>query len=340
MLKETMMLLFSLLPHLISAQWIYDNHLLENPNAPTSYFSNSGIIDRLKSENHIKTTDTYLLKGDVKSIVQTVSETNAYESFCHTSNYTFSESRKLLKYEQDTAESFINSNGLIELYTYDDQDQHLVKKVIYDGRNRNHSKTIIHFDSEGFLIQKCFEKYQPEDRNYKNKEGIFDYELNYRYNAEMDTVKLEYDWIIDESPYQREKDRTYRLKEKEPKVEENTQPTPTTFDPKEVFLPHYRNIERDWLGKLVKFYIHDFAIKSSYNIQQLYEFKYNVNNELSEVKYSTQGPQPEYEVLYTLTIEYQERDEKGNWIFRKITKNWQSSQANLEYLQHREITYH
>ena len=324
----------------MNAQWIYDNHLLENPNAPTSFFGSKAMVDRVKSENHTKTTDTYLLKGNVKSIVESVTETNSFESSCHISNYTFSKTGALLKYEQDSAELFINSSGVVEWYTYDMQNQQLLKKVIYDGRNRNHSKTILYFDSEGFLTQECFEKYQPKDRNHTNNEaGIFDYELNYRYSAERDTVRLKYDWFTDDSPY-REKDRTYPLKKEEAKVEENAKRVPTTFDPQVYILTNYENIERDSLGQLVKFYIHDYAIKSMYNIQQLFEFKYNVNRELTELKYSTQGPQPEYVVEYTFEFDYQEHDEQGNWIFRKITKNTAYFHVHTEYLQHREITYH
>ena len=168
---------------------------------------------------------------------------------------------------------------------------------------------------------------------------MFDYTLNYYWNKNRDTVQLKYTYKTATSCCERFTDRLYSF------VSEKLKKTQITSSKSDSLL---RNLEfnfrynfdhitltYDAKGNVLKWLRRDMAIKNSYPVDMLFEYKYNDNNELIEASFSSTGFDGNFELGHKYEIHYLEYDKNGNWTLKNIF----DKKNNSEYTYKREIEY-
>ena len=333
-------LLFTLLVFGVGySQTRYDIPKIDNPNLPNSYLLPNSKFESLQSAHLVKTTESFELYGDVKSIKETITSKQSEGNPIQTITYRFLENNRLLTYAEDTLNSFINSNSRVDEYTYDSTHMQLIKAEHWNGRVGINSKNIVIFDTAGYVKQENFEKYQTgswSDKEYDK--NIFDYTLTYDWNKNRDTVQLNYRYKKAETHYQRYSNRQYTFnKEKQESLKHTDQIHQIQIQPISSIFTEYQ-VKRDRKGNITKWTIIDNTIKGSFNIDQRYEFQYNPENALIKVSYSTSGRQREFTLNYTYEIDYQQYDENGNWTVKTVTST--KGESKLEYRYEREVSYY
>jgi hypothetical protein len=292
----------------------------------------------LYTDSLIKTTKDYKLNGNVKLITETITTNQnlGVAGLLKTTRYEFLKNNKLTLYFEDTLKGLKNSNSIIERYSFDDTGEKLIEIISYSGKWQV-SKTVRKFDINGFINQEVFEQFNASSY-YSGNKDMFDYTLNYYWTANKDTVQLKYTYKTEKSPYQRHYDQLRSFVYKKRKIEKRNPQTDSisktlTLD----FWPFSGYKTYDAKGNVVKWLIADNEIKNSYNVDQLYEYKYNDRNELTDVSYSTSGMhgRNNFEVQHKYEIQYLEYDVKGNWTLKKVT-----GKDNSEYLYQRKIGYY
>jgi hypothetical protein len=350
------LLLYSIFALLLSvnaafAQLQFSLPNLANPNLPNSFILQNSLYQNLQSQYVVKTTRNFDLIGKVKAVKETIELNSGSQCQTRTADYAFLENNKLLFYVEDSLSIFMNSGAIGEQYTYDSSENRLVQIVSMDGHlNR---KTIQLFDADGFLVRLDFQQFQRNDWTVKEYErGIFDYQLVYDWNKSRDTVHAIYTYHRPYKTYERFKNQTFtfskaqelRRQEQIDKLKNLNQTELHVVEDHHLIgyltykLPIY-----DSNGNILKYYIYDNTIKSSYNIHQLFEYEYNDKQALTKVTYSTSGPQPEFEPYQSYTITYLKFDEHGNWIEKKVTGMQHDNGRNgieSTYVYKRVIAYY
>lgn len=288
-----------------------------------------GTYEMLQASHFIKPQISFRLYGNVREICETTTfhPKNGEDQLLKTAYYEFSPEQRLTLYLEDTMKSLKNSNAKIEKYFF--EGNRLFKVEKYSGLQQNASKTVTTFDRDGFVIKEVFERY--DSWTQPPVPGIFDYTLDYYWDAERDTVELRYTYKTKHTSYERFTDNITSFVEEKKAVQKNNDL---------VDLMHFGTSEHvtyDDRGNLTRLQIIDNTIKSSYNINQLYEYKYNDKNDLTEIAFYMSGPQgaSKYELVYRYRISYSDFDEKENWTLKKILDD----QGNV-YEFRREIAYH
>jgi hypothetical protein len=349
-------LLFSFVALLLSvnaafAQLQFSLPNLANPNLPNSFIFQNSLYQNLQSQYVVKTTRNFDLIGKVKTVKETIELNSGSQCQTRTAEYAFLENNKLLFYVEDSLSIFMNSGAISEQCTYDSSENRLVQIVSMDGHlNR---KTIQQFDADGFLVRIDFQQFQRNDWTVKEYErGIFDYQLVYDWNKSRDTVHAIYTYKRPSETYQRFKNQTFTFsQEQEMRRQEQIdklkklEQTEMESTENQLLIGYltYKLPIYDSNGNILKYYIYDNTIKSSYNIHQLFEYEYNEKQTLSKVTYSTSGPQPEFEPYQSFSITYLKYDEHGNWTEKKVTGIQHDNGMNATgstYLYKRVIEYY
>jgi hypothetical protein len=324
---------------------------LANPNLPNSFILQNSLYQNLQSQYVIKTTRNFDLRGKVKTVKETIEFTSGSQCQTRTAEYAFLENNKLLFYVEDSLSMFMNSGAISEQCTYDSSGNRLVQIVSTDGHlNR---KTIQQFDTAGYLVRLDFQQFQRNDWTVKEYErGIFDYQLVYDWNKSRDTVHAIYTYKRPSETYQRFNNQTFTFsKEQELRRQEQIdklkklEQTEMESTENQLLIGYltYKLPIYDSNGNILKYYIYDNTIKSSYNIHQLFEYEYNDKQALTKVTYSTSGPHPVFEPYQSYTITYLKYDAHGNWIEKKVTGMQHDNGMNAtgsNYVYKRVIAYY
>jgi hypothetical protein len=299
--------------------------------------------ESLRADHLIKTTKSYRLSGNVKCINENVtfSLNGNSPQLIQKNNYEFQRNNRLSIYLEDTSITLKRSYFPIEKYVYDTTGEQLLEIETHCGFPQNGSKTIKKLTPDGFVYQEVYE-HSKSSYQYGNNTEIFDYTLDYIWDNERDTVQLKYVYKTPKSSYQRFENRLYSfVSEKRKKEQPSVRKTKSEKDSLSHTFPfygfYYDDITYDDNGNIVKWLIVDNSIKDSFNVDQLYEYKYNDKNELVEVSLSTTGMEGKevFRLSYRYKIDYLAYDYKGNWTLKKVTGN-----NHAEYLYQREIFYH
>ncbi len=297
------------------------------------------IYETLKNDYFIKNTKTFGLNSKVKSIKEIITSPNSTTNPLQTFQYDFNRNNQLIKYQEgDSLSKFVNSFAKIEIYHFDENNQ-LKELILYEGFPRNSSKTVKFFDKEGFITQEIYECYEC-GYNYEKEGNIFDYTLNYEWNLDRDTVNLKYSYILPSEHSSRHKNRLVPLTKK--KQNKNNEL------PLSLISNISDEITFDENGNIISWLRKDFAIKSSFNEDLLYSYKYNDNNELIEVSvsgYIHRRPFPilenkAFKLKYKYEIQYLNFDKKGNWTKKEIKQKRSNYEFMNEYIYEREINYY
>jgi hypothetical protein len=350
------LLLFSFVALLLSvnaafAQLQFNLPNLANPNLPNSFIFQNSLYQNLQSQYVVKTTRNFDLIGKVKAVKETIAFTSGTQQQTRTSEYAFLENNKLLFYVEDSLSIFMNSGAISEQCIYDSSENRLVQIVSTDGHlNR---KTIQQFDAFGFLVRIDFQQFQRNDWSVKEYErGIFDYQLVYVWNKNRDTVHAIYTYKIPSETYQRFKNQTFTFSQEQELRRQEKIDKLKNLEQNDIHVAEdhhligyltYKVPIYDSNGNILKYYIYDNTIKSSYNIHQLFEYEYNDKQALSKVTYSTSGRHPDFEPYQSYSITYLKFDERGNWIEKKVTGMQHDNGRNATestYLYKRVIVYY
>ncbi len=322
------------------SQSLYDPRYLENPNLPGSFLAPFTDLEKLQAEKLTRSTADFQLLGNVKTIKQTIYYQELDKPPKH-SEYQFLTNKKLLSYVEDTAKVFINSNAVIENYTYSKTDSSLIKIVYQNGAAGVNSKRTLFFNNRGLASREIFEQFQKKDWTYEEfKKNIFDYELVYTWNKKADSVALKYTYKTDATHYVRHTDHSFAFEGNNKRInatnlKDQEVPAVLKIDPT---LAIERRAIKDSTGRIIEYYIYDHAIKGSYNIHQKYIFEYDTQNRPTDSRLYTMGLQPEWQLKQHYLTVYLEFDSAGNWLRKKVTSNVMNETEIMYY--DRVITYY
>ncbi|MCT4561144.1 MAG: hypothetical protein N4A41_07180 [Crocinitomicaceae bacterium] len=298
-----------------SAQTWQNFPQLDNPNLPNSYLKRNSTYENLQSKFLIKTPKNYDMQGKVKDVIEHIYFNDRKGEQMMTLNLRFLENGNMTHYFEENMSKYGGEYYRVDKYTYQNSEETL--KQVETNYLANTSHTIQKFDSMGYVNRLEYRNNAELDWNVKSYEkGIFDYNCDYQWTKNRDSVFCDYTYLLPNETYQRQKDTwiifTHEINRNLAKVK------PTQYPP-EMYLGFLGHAPQyDSLNRIIRFEIIDLTIKSSYNIDQLYEFSYNDRGLLSEVKYSTNGPHRDYIIVTHYKIDYLEFDEKGNWTRKKV----------------------
>jgi hypothetical protein len=303
------------------SQHLYDHSYIENPNIKGSWLLPLTQLEKLQARSLTKTTENFQLLGAVKTVEQTTSY-QKLEQKPQLTTYQFLKDKRLLSYVEDTAQAFINSNVIIEKYTYSQEDQSLNKIVYMDGTVGINSKRTVFFNDQGLIIKELYEQYQKKDWTYEEfKKNIFDYELFYNWNEKGDSVQLDYTYKTGKTHYVRHTDRSYTFKDNHINSTNFTDHDQLASLAMPTFSAIERKIKKNEKGNIKEYLIYDHTIQGSFNVHQKYTFEYDQKDRLTDSKLYTSGPKPEWQLKQHYITEYLEFDAQGNWLKKQVSKN-------------------
>ncbi|MFN6074486.1 MAG: hypothetical protein ACK46Y_02890 [Fluviicola sp.] len=289
-----------------------------------------------------RSTDFFNLKGNVKSMVESIHTKNETNFEVISRSFTFNEKNNLVFLKLDS--NSLNRNYFqptYERYFYDDSGENLLKVEYQNDQYRWNNTKTVYFDSFGFLKEEQFKNRSPKTYHYdKNGINVFDYTLTYLWSKNRDSLCLNYNFLSDETDYYRQNDRIYKFEKKEIYKKE--------FSVDDIGFSR-DEIETDSNGNIVLIANYDFTIKSSYNLHFRSFYKYNERNDLIEIRQeSSIQDLDNFKCDQILKIDYLEYDNHGNWtqaivsIYRPITNSLTDAENLLktdELFFTREYTY-
>lgn len=320
-----------------SAQLVPEIHIPEKPT--TTY-------EKLQNTYYIKTTQSYKLYGNVKSVTETETKKVVIDKKVFEGNkcyYEFLPNHNLLLFRQnDTIDKLENSNARIEKYLYDNAGEKLVEAIYCDGTiQQNANKVIRKFSDTGCIIEESYQRFY-ENKYALHEKYMWDYKLNYLWSKNLDTVNLKYNYKTANSSYQRFSNVQHIFNSNKLSTSEAAA---TKFVPDLDIFKDSEARTYDSLGNLTKIVYYDRTIKSSFNQDNMFEYKYNDKSELTELKMYflvhnfLNEKSKDFEFLSSIKIEYLKRDKYGNWIEKKVSYLQDDSGNNAENTYKRTIKY-
>ncbi len=288
------------------------------PEKPTSTY------EKLISTYFIKNTNRLGLNGNVKTIKEIQTKKSTIEGKVvanDTCYYEFLPNGNLFLFKQnDTIDKLENSNAKIEKYVFDTTGEKLLEAAYYDGTlQQNCNKVTKKFNDDGHIILETYQRFY-DDRYHPHEKYMWDYILRYNWSKKHDTVNLIYNYKTEKTSYERYHNRQYIFNNSKLTSSE-TVDHPSFSSISSFFNEEVRSYNS--LGNLVKIIYYDRVIKSSMNIDNMYEYFYNNKNELTKVLgYSlihTGAETKDFNLDFTIKIDYLKYDEQGNWIEKKVS---------------------
>ena len=309
------------------------------PEKPTSTY------EKLISTYFIKNTKSMGLSGNVKTIKETQTKKSAFEGKAvanDTCYYEFLPNGNLFLFKQnDTIDKLENSNAKIEKYVFDTTGEKLLEAAYYDGTiQQNCNKVTRKFNDDGHITLETYQRFY-EDRFHPHEKYMWDYILRYNWSKNIDTVNLIYNYKTEKSSYHRYYNRQYTFNSNKLTLYDVVDRTDFSLRSR-FFNEEVRSY--DALGNLVKIIYYDRVIKSSMNIDNMYEYFYNAKNELTKVLgYSlihTGAETKDFNLDFTNIIDYTKYDEQGNWIEKKVSYLYNDGKKSDGNSYTRTITYY
>ncbi len=311
------------------------------PEKPTSTY------EKLISTYFIKNTKRLGLSGNVKTIKETQTKKSTVEGELvanDTCYYEFLPNGNLFLFKQnDTIDKLENSNAKIEKYVFDASGENLLEAAYYDGTmQQNCNKVTKKFNGYGHIILQTYQRFY-EDKYHPHEKYMWDYILRYNWSKNQDTVNLSYNYKTEKTSYERYYNMQYKFNSN--KLTSSEAVNHTNFSSiNRFFNEEVRSY--DSLGNLVKIIYYDRVLKSSLNIDSMYEYFYNAKNELTQVLgYSlvhggAGDERKDFTLDFTIIIDYLKYDEQGNWMEKKVSYLQDDSKKSDGNVYTRTITYY
>lgn len=287
---------------------------------------------------YLKNTQSFNLKGNVQSMSESIHTKNESNFDVISRSFTFNEKNNLVFLKLDS--SGLNKNYFQptnERYFYDDSGENLLKVEYQNDQYRWNNTKTVHFDSIGFLEKEQFKNRSPNTYHYdKNGINVFDYTLNYLWSKNRDSLRLDYNFLSENTDYYRQYDKLYKFEKK--------QITKKQFSFDDIGFSR-DEIETDSNGNIVLIANYDFTIKSSYNLHFRSFYKYNERNDLIEIiQESSIQDLDNFKCDQILKIDYLEYDNHVNWTLAKVNRYGMSGYFGLpteidELFFRREFNY-
>lgn len=100
---------------------------IEKPKPIPSFY------ETLKNDYYTKDTKTFDLKGEVKTVKETLISKNSTTNPIQTFQYNFNRNNQLINYQEgDSLSKFVNSFAKIEIYQFDRKNK-LKELILYEG---------------------------------------------------------------------------------------------------------------------------------------------------------------------------------------------------------------
>jgi hypothetical protein len=292
------------------------------------------LYETLQAKYLTKNTNTFGLKGNVKSLKESVD--NSPNDIIH---YEFLENGNLYFFQKkDTLQRSIYTSAKFEQYSFDENTNQLSEIIEHRYGWKDTYKTVIKLDKKGFVIQEIDECYMCGP-DYERDGNIFDHSLKYDWNATKDTVNLKYSYVIPSDREDRHLNRTYFFTN-EIKTKKDSTFVPDSFG----FLPYPEFFEYDKNGNLIKWTMLDLQPKGSFNTDSSIEYEYNEYGELitistfSRIHNGTLGSE-NWLSGNVYNIKHLEYDNHGNWTRKKIIRTSMNLEPKACFYK-REISYY
>ena len=301
--------------------WYWENSNFGFPRIHSPSKKQS-LKEELQSQDHQKNTETFLLKGNVKSVIETITSNGKEVK----AEYHFLKNKQLSIFQiGDTLKSLTRSLAKIEKYHY--QADRLSQIEIYTGYPQNSSKAVHTFDQDGFLVKTVYECYECSQTQ---PPFVFDYEQDYVWNPERDSVWINYQYKTPPTSYERKQNKVISLAPNSKQLH------------KEIFNRTERSFRKektDSQGRITEVVNIDREIKSSMNIDSRFLYSYNSENEFTKIErfqiiHKGTGFR-DWELVETFVFEYPKFDKEHNWTEKRIWRN-----AKEEILYTRVIQYY
>ncbi|MEI6184169.1 MAG: hypothetical protein WCP65_01475 [Bacteroidota bacterium] len=296
---------------------------------------------KLHSTYLIKNTKYYNLIGNVQTVNEIIVRKSSLNKPAAIKNirYEFLPDKQLILYKEfKDSNTWINSDCITERYYFDTLNSRLSQIDYYNGGIGYSNKVIKRFDQDGFQYQENYECY---NCGYDSNEEInkFNYTLSYQWTNQRDSVFLKYKYRTPNSIYDRFQDHMLSF------VNELKRGKKNEGKPNPIFqsISNYSDqITKDEKGNIVKWLFFDNMIKNSFNVDNLYEYKYDEKDNLIQLTHSSlihggdhfkkDGFVPKEKYL----ISYPAYDKVGNWTIMKVLE----AASGKSFVFHRNIKYY
>lgn len=295
-----------------------------------------GYCDCLKSDYFLKSAKTFMLRGPVKSVVETISpesDMDFVQGLPSENRYEFLPNGNLIWLLEDTVIPVPKWSPVIEEYTFDSSGTQLLKARLYEGVPRRNSLTEKYFDRNGYVIRDEFSCINHNELGDLSKEfsKVMDYTLTYHWKEDCSAVDLKYQYKTRPLYYERYQDHLI------------TCPQQTATDSAQVHgrtdanllgLPFFdffnsENYTYDSLGRVVSILFLDRVIKNSMNIDRRTDYVYSEMGDIKEITFwssivsaSSNG----FVLNNRISVDYLSYDEHGNWTKCRVFSSWPKSQ--------------
>ncbi|MFN8153832.1 MAG: hypothetical protein U0Y08_06040 [Bacteroidia bacterium] len=282
--------------------------------------------ESLKAANFLKSTKTFRLKGNVRSVLETISSDSIFEKkhFLPTQKrYEFLSNGKMTLFAEDTVPPLAIWSPVVEEYYYDATGDTLLRTKFHDCTPGHSSVSERWFDKNGYITHleyACYDCDQPDHRP-KEFAAVFDYTLSYHWTENHEAVARRYQYKTRDLYYERYKNDSVPCRKKPAKMEGDTGSVHEF--PYSGFFNQLggTSFTYDSAGRVVKKLMIDRVIKNSMNIDHMTEIAYTAEGNVAEIKYSSAlvHIQPyAFSLNSIIRIEYLSFDEQGNWTKCKV----------------------
>lgn len=277
--------------------------------------------ESLKAANFLKSTKTFRLKGNVRSVLETISSDSIFEKkhFLPTQKrYEFLSNGKMTLFAEDTVPPLAIWSPVVEEYYYDATGDTLLRTKFHDCTPGHSSVSERWFDKNGYITRLEYACYDCDQPSHRPKEfaAVFDYTLSYHWTENYSAVARKYQYKTRDLYYERFVNDSNSCRTSSMRNEADTNVTSNVFHSFFFYQNGGTTFTYDSLGRVVKKVVLDRAIKNSMNIDQMTEITYTEAGDVAEIRYSSTiaTAQPYAFMLYTIIrVDYLSFDEYGNW---------------------------
>ena len=292
--------------------------------------------DCLKRDYFLKTARTYMLRGPVKSVVETISTESAsdvVQGLPSENRYEFLPNGNLIALMEDTVVPVPKWSPVVEEYTFDNSGTRLLKARLYEGVPQRNLLTEKYFDNNGYVVRDEFSCINHSELGDLSKEfsKVMDYTLTYHWNEDYSAVDLKYQYKTRPLYYERFKDHLITCPKQ---TAADTAQVHGRTDMNLIGMPFFNffnteNYTYDSLGRVVSILILDRVIKNSMNIDRRTDYVYSEMGDIKEVTFwssivsaSSNG----FVLNKRISVDYLSYDEQGNWTKCRVFSSWPQSQ--------------
>ncbi len=282
--------------------------------------------ESLKAVNILKSTKTFRLKGNVCSVLETISSDSVFEEFRYLptqKRYEFLPNGKMTLFAEDTVPPLAIWSPVVEEYFYDVTGDTLLRTKFHDCTPGHSSVSERWFDNNGYISQLEYACYDCDQPSHRQKEfaAVFDYTLSYHWTENYSAVARKYQYKTRDLYYERYRNDSTPCRATTSGTESDTNAATSIFHGFFFDQLGGTSFTYDSSGRVVKKVVLDRVIKNSMNIDHMTEIAYTETGDVAEIRYSSAMThiQPYAFLLNSIIrIDYLSFDAQGNWTKCKV----------------------